>query len=63
MHQQVAGSPIDDDAMAVVANIRHASQAIKLAMERSLLREFDLTWAGFSTLLIVSNRARSSGRC
>ena len=47
MQRQVAGLPIDYDAMAVVANIRQASEAIKLSMERSLLREFDLTWAGF----------------
>ena len=53
--QRVSGLPIDYDAMAVVANIWRASQAIKLSMERSILREFDpkLTWAGFSTLFIV----------
>ena len=53
--QRVSGLPIDYDAMAVVANIWRASQAIKLVMERSILREFDtkLTWAGFSTLFIV----------
>jgi DNA-binding MarR family transcriptional regulator len=56
MHQQVAGLPIDYDAMSVVTNIRHAFQAIKLAIERSLLREFDLTWAGFSTLVMVWTR-------
>jgi MarR family 2-MHQ and catechol resistance regulon transcriptional repressor len=51
--QRVGALPIDYRAMAVVSNIWRTSQAIKLAMERSLLREFDLTWAGFSTLFII----------
>jgi MarR family transcriptional regulator, 2-MHQ and catechol-resistance regulon repressor len=51
--RRVASLPIDYRAMAVVANIWRTSQAVKLKLERELLRECDLTWAGFSTLFIV----------
>jgi len=51
--RRVAGLPIDYRAMAVVANIWRTSQAVKLKLERELLRACDLTWAGFSTLFII----------
>jgi hypothetical protein len=49
---------MDDDAIALVANIRHASRAIKLTVECSLLREFDLARAGCSALFILFQRER-----
>ncbi len=51
--QRVSGLPVDFQAIAVLANIWRAAQAFKLRMERTILREFELTWASFSTLFIV----------
>lgn len=51
--RRVSGLPVDFQAIAVLANIWRAAQAFRLKMERTVLREFDLTWASFSTLFIL----------
>ena len=51
--QRVSGLPVDFHAIAILANIWRAAQAFRLRMERTVLREFELTWASFSTLFIV----------
>lgn len=51
--RRVSGLPIDELALAVASNIWRAAQAFKLKMERSVLREHDLSFASFSTLFIV----------
>jgi DNA-binding MarR family transcriptional regulator len=51
--KRVSGLPVNVPAMAVVTNIWRASQALKSTAERTLLREFNLSWASFSTLYIV----------
>jgi DNA-binding MarR family transcriptional regulator len=51
--QRVSGLPLDHLANAVATNIWRAAQELKSKMERTLLREFELTWASFSTLFIV----------
>jgi MarR family transcriptional regulator, 2-MHQ and catechol-resistance regulon repressor len=52
MHR-VAGLPVDELALAVASNIWRTAQMFKLKMERDILREYDLTFASFSTLFIV----------
>jgi MarR family transcriptional regulator, 2-MHQ and catechol-resistance regulon repressor len=51
--RRVAGLPVDELALAVASNIWRTAQVFKLKMEREILREHDLTFAGFSTLFIV----------
>ncbi|HXW01111.1 MAG TPA: MarR family transcriptional regulator [Anaerolineae bacterium] len=51
--QRVSGLPVDFHVIAILANIWRAAQAFRLRMERTVLREFELTWASFSTLFIV----------
>lgn len=51
--QRASDLPVNFLAMAVLANIWRASQVFRLRMERTVLREFELTWASFSTLFIV----------
>ena len=51
--RRVSGLPIDELALAVASNIWRSAQAFKLKMERSVLREHDLSFASFSTLFIV----------
>ncbi len=51
--QRVSNLPIDLLSMAVASNIWRAAQLLKHHQERTILREFDLTWASFSTLYIV----------
>ncbi len=51
--RRVSGLPVDVTAMAVVTNIWRAAQAMKSKMERTILREHNLTWASFSTLYNV----------
>ncbi|MEM7346288.1 MAG: MarR family transcriptional regulator [Chloroflexota bacterium] len=51
--QRVSELPIDTLAMAVASNVWRGAQELKGQMERSILREFDLNWASFSTLFIV----------
>jgi len=50
---RTAGLSIDHPAMAVTSNIWRAAMAMKLKLERSVLKEYKLTWSGFSTLFII----------
>jgi DNA-binding MarR family transcriptional regulator len=47
---RVAGLPVDLAAMAVASNIWRAAQAMRTHLERSVLRDEDLSWTGFSLL-------------
>ena len=51
--QRLAGLPVNLLAYGVVSNIWRVAQELKLRMERTVLREFDLSWAGFATLFII----------
>jgi DNA-binding MarR family transcriptional regulator len=51
--QRVSGLPVNYLAISVLANIIRAAQAFRSRMERTVLREFDLSWGSFSTLFIV----------
>lgn len=51
--KRVSGLPVNVAAMAVMTNLWRASQALKMAAERTVLKESDLSWASFSTLYIV----------
>ncbi len=51
--RRVSGLPVDELALSVVSNVWRAAQSFKLKMERSVLREHDLSFASFSTLFIV----------
>jgi DNA-binding MarR family transcriptional regulator len=53
VRQRIAVLPTNLLAYGVVSNIWRVAQELKLRMERTVLREFDLTWAGFATLFIV----------
>lgn len=53
VRQRIAALPTNLLAYGVVSNIWRVAQELKLRMERTVLREFDLTWAGFATLFIV----------
>lgn len=53
VRQRIAELPANLLAYGVVSNIWRVAQELKLRMERTVLREFDLTWAGFATLFIV----------
>ncbi|MBI1878146.1 MAG: MarR family transcriptional regulator [Chloroflexi bacterium] len=53
VRQRIAELPTNLLAYGVVSNIWRVAQELKLSMERTVLREFDLTWAGFATLFIV----------
>lgn len=50
---RVNGLPINLSAMAVASNLWRASQAFRREMERNVLRQYELSWASFSTLFIV----------
>jgi len=50
---RVADLPIDHLALAVASNIWRASQLFRNAIESTVLRPHNLTWASFSTLFIV----------
>lgn len=47
---RVAALPVDLAAMAVAANVWRAAQAVRAHLERTVLRDEELSWAGFSTL-------------
>ena len=47
---RVAGMDIDHAAMAAASNIWRAAQAMRTHLERRVLRDDDLSWAGFSLL-------------
>src|SRR4051812_19632376 len=47
---RVAGLPVDLAAMAVAQNVWRAAQALRTHLERTVLREEGLSWAGFSAL-------------
>ena len=47
--ERVSGLPIDQMAMAVMSNIWRASQDFRHAMEREVLREYNLTFSSFSS--------------
>jgi DNA-binding MarR family transcriptional regulator len=51
--EKVSGLSIDIVAMAVASNIWRTSQLFRQRMERGILKEYNLTWASFSTLYIV----------
>ncbi len=51
--KRVSGLPLNVRAMSVLTNVWRAGQALKTVAERTVLKEFDLTWASFSTLYIV----------
>ena len=50
---RVADLPVNLSALAVASNIWRASQSFRLTLERTILREYDLTWSSFSTLFII----------
>lgn len=47
---RVAHLPVDLAALAVVANVWRAGQAVRASLERSVLRREGMSWAGFSVL-------------
>ena len=47
---RVGDLPVDLAAMAVAANVWRAAQALRTHLERTVLRDEDLSWAGFATL-------------
>ena len=51
--EKLSGLPIDFVAMAVASNVWRTSQLFRQKMERGVLKEYNLTWAGFSTLYII----------
>jgi DNA-binding MarR family transcriptional regulator len=51
--EKVSGLPIDPVAMGVASNIWRASQLLRQIMERTVLKDYNLTWASFATLYIV----------
>lgn len=51
--EKIAGLPIDITAMMVASNIWRASQLFRQTMERGVLKDYNLTWASFSTLYII----------
>lgn len=51
--RRVSGLPINQQALAVASNLWRASQVFRLKLERTVLREYKLTWSSFSTLFIV----------
>ncbi len=51
--RRVSGLPINQQALAVSSNIWRASQALRHQLERSVLRQYKLSWSSFSTLFIV----------
>jgi DNA-binding MarR family transcriptional regulator len=51
--KRVSGLPVNAPAIAVVTNIWRAAQALKTTAERTVLREYGLSWASFSTLYIL----------
>ena len=51
--EKLSGLPIDIVAMAVASNVWRTSQLFRQKMERGILKEYNLTWASFSTLYIV----------
>ena len=51
--RRTSGLPIDYPAMAVMSNIWRAAMTMKLKLERSVLKEYKLSWSGFSTLFII----------
>ena len=51
--ERVSGLSIDPLALAVASNIWRAAQELKSQMERTVLREYELTMASFSTIFIL----------
>ena len=51
--RRVKRLPLDHAAMAVMSNIWRTAKAFELRMERGVLRDHGLTFAGFNTLFIV----------
>jgi DNA-binding MarR family transcriptional regulator len=51
--RRTSGLPIDYPALAVASNIWRAAMAMKLKLERSVLKRYKLSWSGFSTMFIV----------
>lgn len=51
--KRVSGLPVNVQAMGVLTNVWRAGQALKTVAERTVLKEYELTWASFSTLYIV----------
>lgn len=51
--KRVSGLPINYPALAVVSNIWRAAMAVKYKLEDTVLKQYDLSWSGFSTLFIV----------
>ena len=51
--RRTSGLAIDYPAMAVMSNIWRAAMVMKLKLERSVLKEYKLSWSGFSTLFII----------
>ena len=50
---RVAELPVNLSALAVASNIWRASQSFRLTLERTVLRQYELTWSSFSTLFII----------
>ncbi|MEM7032154.1 MAG: MarR family transcriptional regulator [Chloroflexota bacterium] len=51
--RRLSGLDINLQALAVASNIWRASQTFRLQLERSVLRDYKLSWSSFSTLFIV----------
>jgi DNA-binding MarR family transcriptional regulator len=50
---KLAGEPLDFTAMSAVANIYRAGSAVRHHMERSVLADYDLSWAAFTVLWVL----------
>jgi len=51
--QRVSDLPLDHLANSVATNIWRAAQELKSKTERTILRQFELSWGSFSTLFII----------
>ena len=51
--QRVSALPLDHLANTVATNIWRTAQELKSQTERTILRQFELTWASFSILFII----------
>lgn len=51
--RRVSGLPINQQALAVASNIWRAGQVFRFKLERTVLRQYKLSWSSFSTLFIV----------
>ncbi len=50
---KLEGRPLNFTAMSAVANIYRAGSAVRYHMERSVLADYDLSWAAFTVLWVL----------